>query len=80
MQPSYSPTSTSSDDCLLTEDEVAQRLSVSVRTLQGWRVRGGGPHFVKLGNGRAVRYRATDIRDYVAARVARSTSDTPNAA
>ncbi|WP_295389102.1 helix-turn-helix domain-containing protein [uncultured Thiodictyon sp.] len=37
-------------------DEVqeAERLSISRRTLQTWRLRGGGPPFVKIGS--AVRY------------------------
>ncbi|KAA6181768.1 helix-turn-helix domain-containing protein [Thiohalocapsa marina] len=39
---------------LLTEREAALILSVSARTLQAWRVSGGGPEYVKLG--RAVRF------------------------
>jgi len=74
MQASHTPNSPSTAIRLLTEEEVAQLLAVSVRTLQGWRVRGGGPQFVKLGNGRSVRYRGSDITDYIANRVARSTS------
>lgn len=44
---------------LLTEQDAALALSLSVRTLQAWRVRGGGPLFVRLG--RAVRYRPADL-------------------
>ncbi|AGA90541.1 hypothetical protein Thimo_1769 [Thioflavicoccus mobilis 8321] len=40
---------------LATEKEAAAFLNVSPRTLQAWRVRGGGPEYVKLGNA-AVRY------------------------
>lgn len=36
------------------ENQAATLLGVSVRTLQAWRVRGGGPPYVKIG--RAVRY------------------------
>ena len=38
----------------LTEKEAAARLALSPRTLQQWRVKGGGPPFLKLGA--AVRY------------------------
>jgi Helix-turn-helix domain len=41
-------------DCALNEAQAAQILGLSVRTLQAWRVRGGGPPYVKVG--RAVRY------------------------
>jgi excisionase family DNA binding protein len=50
---------------LLTEPEVAQRLRVSVRTLQHWRLRGEGPpHFHA---GRLVRYSLADINAWIAA-------------
>lgn len=41
-------------DCALNENQAAEILGVSTRTLQAWRVRGGGPPYVKIG--RAVRY------------------------
>jgi predicted DNA-binding transcriptional regulator AlpA len=41
-------------DSALTENQAADFLGLSVRTLQAWRVRGGGPRYVKIG--RAVRY------------------------
>jgi hypothetical protein len=41
-------------DAGCTEMQAAIFLSVSVRTLQAWRVRGGGPPYLKIG--RAVRY------------------------
>jgi hypothetical protein len=37
---------------LVTEHEAAERLRVSVRTLQKWRLPGNGPRFVKLGRER----------------------------
>ncbi len=52
-------TAVQTTDNLLTEDEAASFLNLSVRTLQAWRVKGGGPLFVRLG--RAVRYRSPDI-------------------
>jgi excisionase family DNA binding protein len=42
------------DDVALTEDEVAEILSVSVRTLQFWRTHRDGPPFMRFG--RLVRY------------------------
>lgn len=54
---------------LLNEREAAALLSTSPRTLQGWRQRGEGPAFVKLGRGvRArVRYRLGELEAWVAA-------------
>ena len=49
---------------LLNEQQAAETLALSVRTLQAWRVRGGGPRFVKLG--RAVRYRPDDLNAFIA--------------
>jgi predicted DNA-binding transcriptional regulator AlpA len=63
---------------LLTEKQTAERLALSVRTLQGWRVSGGGPPFVKMG-GRCVRYRARDIERWLEERLRASTSDSGRA-
>lgn len=60
-------------DALLTEREAASLASLSVRTLQTWRVRGGGPQFAKLGG--AVRYRRRDIEAWIAARLVRTTGE-----
>ena len=48
---------------LLTEAQAAELLAISAKTLQAWRVRGGGPRYIKLG--RCVRYRIDDIEEYV---------------
>jgi predicted DNA-binding transcriptional regulator AlpA len=58
---------------LLSEIEAARYLSVSVRTLQAWRVRGGGPIFCRLGL-RAIRYRQSDLDAFVNLSTADSTS------
>ena len=52
---------------LLNEKEAAPALGVSVRTLQCWRVRGGGPNFIRISR-RAVRYCPSDIAEWIAAR------------
>lgn len=57
----------------LTEKDVAERLGVTVRTVQGWRQEGRGPRFYKLG--RAVRYAEADVVAFLEAAARRSTSD-----
>jgi hypothetical protein len=49
---------------LQTEKEAAQRLRVSPRTLQKWRILKVGPTWVRVG--RCVRYRLTDLDAFVA--------------
>jgi predicted DNA-binding transcriptional regulator AlpA len=46
-------------DALLREQDAADLLSLSVRTLQSWRNRMAGPPFIQVG--RAVRYRRRDL-------------------
>lgn len=58
---------------LLDEKEVAKILRCSHRTLQGWRLSGKGPPFVKIG--RIIRYRRSDVEDFIVASVRKSTSD-----
>ena len=61
---------------LLTEHQAAETLAISVRTLQTWRCRGGGPVFIRLGRGRgAIRYRPEDLQSYLSDRLRKSTSD-----
>ena len=50
---------------LMTEDEVAKRLNVSVASLRRWRLLGKGPVFIKVGS--LVRYRAEDLDSWLAA-------------
>jgi excisionase family DNA binding protein len=58
---------------LMTEQEAARRLTVSVKTLQAWRVRGGGPRFVKVG--RLVRYTEAAIEEFIRLHTLSSTSE-----
>jgi hypothetical protein len=51
----------------------ADLLGVSARTLEGFRVRGGGPRFVKIGG--AVRYRLASLEEYLRHQERASTSD-----
>lgn len=48
-------------------------LGVSARTLEGFRVRGGGPRFVKIGG--AVRYRVESLEAFLRQQERTSTSD-----
>jgi predicted DNA-binding transcriptional regulator AlpA len=54
---------------LLDQRQAATRLGLpSARTLEAWRRRGYGPPFIRL-SPRLVRYRASDIDRWLAARV-----------
>lgn len=65
-------------DRLLNEREAAQFVGFSSRALQNWRVRGGGPAFVKI-SARAVRYRKRDLIAWIDAHTRSSTSDSASA-
>jgi|ERR1043166_7954835 predicted DNA-binding transcriptional regulator AlpA len=50
-------------DTLLHEVQAADFLCFSARTLQGWRLNGTGPKYVRAG--RAIRYRRRDLIDWI---------------
>jgi excisionase family DNA binding protein len=56
-----------------TEDEAAEYTNFSKRTLQKWRVVGGGPKYLKIG--RTVRYRLEDLDVFLGQSVRRNTSE-----
>jgi predicted DNA-binding transcriptional regulator AlpA len=58
---------------LLTELQASTYLNVAVKTLQNYRWLGQGPRFVKLGK-RMVRYRLSDLENFVTANLRSSTS------
>ena len=60
---------------LVDEKEAASILCYSVRALQNWRHRGGGPLFVKVSS-RSVRYRRADLEAWVLERLVSNTSQT----
>jgi predicted DNA-binding transcriptional regulator AlpA len=69
------PTPTRPEEALLlTETEAAKILGFSVRTLQGWRYRGGGPRFVRISR-TCVRYRRQDLEAWIEECLRVSTSD-----
>lgn len=58
---------------VLSADQVAERLGLSVSTLAKMRLSGDGPAYAKLG--RRVVYRPEDIDSWVASKRYRSTSE-----
>lgn len=64
MMQDVSQESRYSDGDFLTTLEVAQALQVSKPTLDGWRCKGCGPKFTKLGK-RLVRYKWADVRQWL---------------
>ena len=49
---------------LLTEQEVANRLHVSLASIRRWRLERRGPQFIKVGS--LVRYRSEDVASWLA--------------
>ena len=61
-------------DALLYPAEVAFLLGLSIRTLEAARLRGGGVPYIRLGR-RAIRYRRSDVMDWIESHRRKSTSD-----
>lgn len=61
-------------DRLILERDAAEFLGYSVRALQNWRVRGGGPAFVRV-SARSIRYRRRDLIEWADERVRFNTSE-----
>ena len=60
----YSQDHTRGTNELLSQRQVAARLGLSARTIEGWRARGVGPPFLRL-SARAVRYRTSDLEQWL---------------
>jgi predicted DNA-binding transcriptional regulator AlpA len=58
---------------LLTQDEVADLLKLSVRTVERLRVSGTGPKFRRIL--RSIRYRPEDVQSWLASQLVSSTSE-----
>lgn len=61
-------------DRLMNENEAAIFVGYSVRALQGWRVKGGGPKFIKVSS-RSIRYCRRDLIEWAEAHRKSSTSE-----
>jgi predicted DNA-binding transcriptional regulator AlpA len=60
-------------DAALNENQAAELLGFSVRTLQSWRMHGGGPRYVKVG--RAVRYPRRELVAFQQSKTVASTTE-----
>jgi hypothetical protein len=62
---------------LLTEQQAAEILNYSPRTLQLWRRKGGGPRYIKSHFGRSggIRYRREDLKEWMTSHTLTNTSD-----
>lgn len=61
-------------DRFIDENEAAAFIGYSVRALQGWRFKGGGPRFIKVSS-RSIRYRRRDLIEWAESRLRASTSE-----
>jgi len=61
-------------DGLIDEAAAAEFLGYTPRALQNWRVRGGGPKFVRVSS-RSIRYRRRDLIEWAESRLRCSTSE-----
>lgn len=65
-------------DRMIDEHKAADFLGYTIRALQNWRVRGGGPKFVKV-SGRSIRYRRRDLIEWAEGLLVASTSEANHA-
>ncbi len=61
-------------DQLMRQEQAALILGVTPRCLENWRWRGGGPRWVQIST-RCIRYRRSDLIQFVEERVKTNTSD-----
>lgn len=59
-------TGTTALERLLTSEVVAPQFGVTERTMREWRAKGVGPPYVRIGGGKFVRYKASDVAAYIA--------------
>lgn len=61
-------------DRMFDEHKAAELTGYTTRALQNWRLRGGGPKFVKV-SGRSIRYRRRDLIEWAESLLVSSTSE-----
>lgn len=66
-------TATAAPHALMNPEQAANFLGISHRTLENWRLKGGGPAFVRMSH-RCVRYRLEALLSWLDKREATSTS------
>ncbi len=64
-------------DRMINERIAAEFIGYTTRALQNWRLRGGGPKFVKV-SGRSIRYRRRDLIQWAESLLVASTSEPAN--
>lgn len=64
-------------DRMIDEHEAGRFTGYTIRALQNWRLRGGGPKFIKV-SGRSVRYRRRDLIEWAESRLVASTTEAAN--
>jgi predicted DNA-binding transcriptional regulator AlpA len=74
MQSHAGISSSAAHALVLTQEQVAAMLQVSPRTLEDWRLRGGGPPFVKASR-RCVRYPRAQLEAWIDSRTVGSTTE-----
>lgn len=57
-------------DRLIPERDAADFLGYTMRALQNWRTRGGGPAFIKVSS-RSIRYRRRDLMVWIESKLAK---------
>lgn len=62
---------------LVTEVQASKILGFTIRALQAWRTSGKGPKFIKISS-RAVRYRLSDLEQWISSKERCSTSSCQN--
>ena len=61
---------------LLTSEQAAEMLGISVQTLRTWRCKGNSPQYVRFGGLKSrCRYREEDINKWIEDRLVNSTSE-----
>ena len=61
---------------LYSQDQLAEMLGCSIRTLERQRLEGTGIPFIRLGRRRLIRYRLADVQQHLERHRQTSTSDT----
>lgn len=76
QKPSTTDNTTQVDhlDRLITEQDAAEFLGYTTRALQNWRVRGGGPEYIKV-SARSIRYQRRDLIQWIEDRRTRHSSE-----
>ena len=58
---------------LIDTGELAEQIGNQKNTIEGWRLKGIGPRYLAIG--RLIRYRQSDVDDWLESRIRTSTSD-----